>query len=196
MKRGKWNRKAHNADSSPAIPAPPSSATGLGTVAERLLADARVAVPRSLAEPPMLCEQAMQHPVQTLLESDSLALAAERMRDTDVGFLPVCNTAGIAVGVITDRDLVIRALASQLPPSTPVSQVMTHEVVACRPKDSLVRAIGMMRERHLSRVLCVDGVGRPAGVITLSQVVRYEDSMRMAKTVREIVSRASTTTAA
>jgi CBS domain-containing protein len=144
----------------------------------------------------MLCEQAMQHPVQTLLEDDSLALAAERMRDTNVGFLPVCNTAGIAVGVITDRDIVVRALADQLPPSTPLSQVMTREVVACRPKDSLVRAIGMMRERHLSRVLCVDGVGRPMGVISLSQVVRYEDSMRMAKTVREIVTRNSTTTAA
>lgn len=195
MKRGKWNRKAHNADGTPLVPAPPSSATGLGTVAERLLADARVAVPRSLAEPPMLCEAAMQHPVQTLLESDSLGLAAERMRDTRVGFLPVCNTAGIAIGVLTDRDLVIRAMAAHLPPTTPVAQVMTPQVVSCRAKDSLVRAIGLMREHHLSRVLCVDGVGRPIGVIAVSEVARFEDSMRMAKTVREIVNRASTSAA-
>lgn len=137
----------------------------------------------------MLCEVAMQHPVQTLLETEGIAVAAERMRDAKVGFLPVCNGAGIAVGVLTDRDIVIRAVAGHLAPTTPVGHVMTHGIVSCRPKDPLLRAIGLMRERHLERVLCVDAVGRPVGVISLSEVARYEDAIRMAATVREIVLR-------
>lgn len=193
MKRGKWNRRAHTAIDAPPADATSAPTAGLGAVAEKVLADARraAAVPRSLAEPPMLCEQAMRSPVQMLQDTDPVAVAAERMRDTNVGFLPVCNSAGIAVGVLTDRDIVIRAIASHLAATTPVAQVMTREVVACRAKDSLVRAIGLMRERHLSRVLCVDAVGRPVGVISLSEVARYEDAVRMAKTVREIVIRSS-----
>jgi CBS domain-containing protein len=134
----------------------------------------------------------MKHPVETLLESDPIQAAAERMRDAKVGFLPVCNTAGIAVGVLTDRDIVIRSVAEHLSPEAPVGSVMTREVVSCRSKDTLVRAIGLMRERHLERVLCVDVVGRPVGVISLSEVARYEDGIRMAKTVREIVLRSTT----
>jgi len=192
MKRGKWNRKAHVAEGGTSgEPAPPA---GLAADAEHLLLDAlpAAAVPRSLSEPPLLCEAAMQHPVQTLLESDPIQAAAERMRDAKVGFLPVCNTAGIAVGVLTDRDIVIRAVAGHLSPEAPVGSVMTRGVVACRSKDSLVRAISLMRERHLERVLCVDIVGRPVGVISLSEVARYEDAIRMAKTVREIVLRSTT----
>lgn len=189
MKRGKWNRKAHLAASGLPDEAGPAPGAGLGAVAEKLLADARRAmtVPRSLTEPPMLCDQAMQQPVQCLMESEPIEVAAERMRDANVGFLPVCNAAGIAVGVLTDRDIVIRALAVHLALATPVSQIMTREIVACRPKDLLLRAIGMMREHHLARVLCLDAVGRPVGVISLSEVARHEDAVRMAKTVRDIV---------
>lgn len=189
MKRGKWNRKAHIAAGDVPGEGGPTPSAGLGAVAEKLLADARrsMTVPRSLSDPPMLCDQAMQRPVHWLLESDSIEVAAERMRDTNLGFFPVCNAANIAVGVVTDRDIVIRALATHLAPGTPVSEIMTREVVACRPKDPLLRAIGMMRERHLARVLCTDAVGRPIGVISLSEVARHEDEVRMAKTVRDIV---------
>ena len=132
----------------------------------------------------LLCSQVMPEPVHMLTETDTVEAAARRMHDADIGFLPVCNALGAVIGSLTDRDIVLRIVARGLSPTVPVSDVMTREVVACKPTDEFFVAQQLMRERRVSHVVCVDDARRPVGVISLSEVVRHEDGFRLAKTVR------------
>jgi CBS domain-containing protein len=79
----------------------------------------------------------MKEDVCTVAPDDPVQLAARRMRDANIGFLPVCGPDGRVVGTITDRDIVIRLIAGGGSSTSPVSNVMTREVVACRPSDDL-----------------------------------------------------------
>lgn len=137
----------------------------------------------------MRCERVMSQPVHSVAPGDPVDLAARRMRDANIGFLVVCDETGAAVGTLTDRDIVLRVLAEGLPTSTRVSEVMTADVIACRPTDEFFLAQRLMRERRVTRVVCLDEERRPTGVISLSDVARYEDGFRLAKTVRSALDR-------
>ena len=67
--------------------------------------------------------------VETVQSDDTLQRAAEKMRELDVGSMPVCE-GGQLVGMITDRDITIRAVAKGSDPATTVREVMTSEVYA------------------------------------------------------------------
>ncbi len=68
-------------------------------------------------------------PLFALLQ-DTCRAAAKKMRDENIGFLPVCEREGRVVGTLTDRDLAIRVVADGLEFDLPVSEVMSREVVA------------------------------------------------------------------
>lgn len=109
------------------------------------------------------------------------------MRNADVGFLPLCDASGGLVGAITEREIVRRFVADQLADATPVSEIMDRSV-PCRARDDLFEAQQIMRKRHVRRLVCLDDEGAVAGVLTLSDVARHEDGLRLAKTVREAIS--------
>lgn len=113
----------------------------------------------------------MRTDVRHLIAEDSIRTAAEVMRDAAVGFLPVVDSASSVIGVITDRDLVVRALADGRSSDTAVSVVMTDEVVACMPDDDIRVAAARLARMKRSRVVVVDERGALAGVISLSDVV-------------------------
>jgi len=119
----------------------------------------------------MRCRDIMRTDVRHLIAEDSIRTAAEVMRDAGVGFLPVVDSASSVIGVITDRDLVVRALADGRSPETAVSVVMTDEVVACMPDDDIRVAAARLARMKRSRVVVVDERGTLAGVISLSDVV-------------------------
>ena len=135
----------------------------------------------------MICQQVMQRQVRVVADSDPVAFAARIMNEANIGFLPVSDARGKVVGVLTDRDIVVRAMATGLSPSVSVGLIMTPEVVACRPRDDLFHAQHLMRTRGTSRVLCLDDAGRPVGVISFSDVARNEDGFRLANTARQMV---------
>ena len=137
----------------------------------------------------MLCSEIMKQHVECLSAVESVQTAARRMRDNELGFMPVCDDQLNVLGTVTDRDLVIRVLAEKLPATTPVGDIMTPEVVACRPEDDVRIAERLMGENHKSRILCVDESGRLSGVISLSDLASFEDASRVARTLREITER-------
>ena len=120
----------------------------------------------------MLCEDVMKTDVECVSPVDTIEDAARKMRDENLGFLPVCDESKQVLGTITDRDIAIRAVADSLPGSTPVEEVMTGEVVACSPRDSLETALQLMAENHKSRIMCLDEEGRLVGVISLSDIAQ------------------------
>lgn len=132
----------------------------------------------------MRCFHVMHQPVVTILETDSIEAAAERMRSSDIDMLPVCSSSGAVVGTITEHDIVLRVVAERRTPIAAVGDVMTRDVVLCRPQDEFFVAQELMRLRHVLRVVCADNERRPVGIIGLRELVQYEDGFRLAKTVR------------
>jgi CBS domain-containing protein len=137
----------------------------------------------------MQCQEIMKRNAECLSPSDQAADAARKMRDNNVGFLPVCDDDGKVLGTLTDRDITVRLVADDRPGDRPVEEIMTDEVVACSPEADLGEAMQLMREHHKSRILCTDGDGRLVGVISLSDIAQVaEDS---STTLRDISARES-----
>lgn len=122
----------------------------------------------------MQCEEIMKRDVECVSPHDTVQTAAKRMRDENVGFLPVCDSSNNVIGTVTDRDLAIRVLAEGWEASCAIDDVLTREVVACRPEDDLDTAEALMAKHQKSRIMCVDDDGRLAGVISLSDIAQQE----------------------
>ncbi|HWO11560.1 MAG TPA: CBS domain-containing protein [Polyangiaceae bacterium] len=137
----------------------------------------------------MRCDELMKRDVRSVRPQDTAQLAAQRMRDENLGFLPVCDDSGQVLGTITDRDLAIRVLAGGMPADTHVEDVFTHEVIACDPADDLHDAQAMMARFHKSRIMCLDAGQRLVGVISLSDIAQQASEARAARTLRQISQR-------
>lgn len=136
----------------------------------------------------MKCRELMKVRVETVSPDDSIANAARRMRDSNVGFLPVCEKSGRIFGTLTDRDIAIRCVAEGKDIALPVSKIATREVIACAPEDDVSRAETLMSQHHISRILCMDG-DNLVGVISLSDIAEKEDPELALRTFREVASR-------
>lgn len=137
----------------------------------------------------MLCKEIMKHDIQCVSPEDTVEVAAQKMRDWNVGFLPVCDPSKKVLGTLTDRDIAIRLVAESRPPSTRVQDVMTHEIVACKPADDIRRAEQLMGKHRKSRIMCVDDDGVLVGVISLSDIAQSENGAQAMRTMRQITER-------
>ncbi|NEE02995.1 CBS domain-containing protein [Phytoactinopolyspora halotolerans] len=100
----------------------------------------------------------------------SLADAAVAMRNNDVGDVLVLEN-GMVRGVLTDRDLVVRAAAEGRPPDdTSVDDVCSSDVTTVVPGTPIDDAVNLMREYAIRRLPVVDEDLRPVGVVTLGDV--------------------------
>jgi CBS domain-containing protein len=140
----------------------------------------------------VLCKEIMKQSVQCAMADDTIQAAARKMRDANVGFLPVCDSSFRVLGTLTDRDLALRVLAENRPLTTKTGDVMTREVVACRPDDDVLRAEQLMAQHHKSRVLCTEADGRLVGVISLSDIAQSEEDRNAAYTMRRVTERETT----
>jgi CBS domain-containing protein len=120
----------------------------------------------------MRCEELMKKDVQCCQQNDPVSDVAARMRDCNIGFMPVVDDDHRMVGTITDRDITIRVVANSRPPTTPVKDVVTADTVTCKPTDDLKEAESLMSHHKKSRIVCVDDGGKPVGVISLSDIAK------------------------
>lgn len=121
--------------------------------------------------------------------SATLEQAAQVMADADVGSLPVLRD-GRPVGVLTDRDIVVRAVAEGLAPAkTTVEEVMTHDVVTCGEEADVAEAAELMAINQIRRLMVVNAAGELAGVISLADLAT--EDVDAAEEVLEEVSRPS-----
>jgi CBS domain-containing protein len=113
--------------------------------------------------------------------------AAELMRASDVGALPVVE-GGRLLGVITDRDIVVRAVAHGDDPSqTTVGETMTSNGVAISEDQTIERAMGLMAEYQIRRLPVVDGERRVVGMVSLGDLsLRADSDAPVADTLRAI----------
>jgi CBS domain-containing protein len=132
----------------------------------------------------------MKSEVETFRETDPVLAIARRMREVNIGFVPICDPDGHPVGVLTDRDLALRVCGEDRRASeTRAGTVMTREIITCRETDPIEAAEQLMARYRKSRMMIVDEDGRLVGVISLSDIVEEEDDRRAAETMRQVSER-------
>lgn len=114
----------------------------------------------------MLVRDIMKTRVSSIPAGDTALSAARRMRDECVGCLPVIE-GGNLVGIVTDRDLVVRCMAEDSEPErTAVSAIMSVETVCCDESQTDDQALALMRQHGLMRLPVLDRRGRLVGLVS------------------------------
>ena len=120
----------------------------------------------------MLVKEIMTKHVEMISSDSTVADAAKKMECFDIGILPVTEGSKI-VGVLTDRDIVIRTLATERDPQkTSVIQVMTHKVFWCSLNDTVEEAAREMEKRQVHRLVVMSETNQPIGIISVSNLAR------------------------
>jgi CBS domain-containing protein len=136
----------------------------------------------------MKCKDIMNTNLELLSEKDTIQRAALLMADEGVGFLPVCDSQRRALGVVTDRDLAIRALArSVAPATTSAAMVMTTPAITCPASADVRDAETLMVRERKSRLVITDDDGRVAGVLSLVDIVEKVPGRQALKTLRAVL---------
>jgi CBS domain-containing protein len=134
------------------------------------------------------CREIMSTRLKTATREMSLQEVALLMREGDMGALPVVED-GRLVGIVTDRDIVIRAVAEGRDPATPIGDVMTTEIFSVRPEDFVFEAIRLMGDKQVRRIPVVGDDGKLGGIIAMADVaLEMEDEREIAETLEEISS--------
>lgn len=126
----------------------------------------------------------MTRGARTMTPSDTVVMAAQAMRELNVGAIPVCDGERL-VGMVTDRDIVIRAVA-QGRSDAKLEDVMSPEPVYCYENDTVDQALQAMRAEQVRRLPVVDQEKRLVGVIALGDVATDADAQKTGAAVREI----------
>jgi CBS domain-containing protein len=122
-----------------------------------------------------LCESAMSRIVVTCMESDPVSKVAQLMRDSHTGFVAVTDVTRRVTGVVTDRDLIVRALAANVAADTPIGAILPEgDIVTVMPEDSLQTAKHKMLRAGVSRVLVTGRHGIALGVVDRMAIQRFE----------------------
>jgi CBS domain-containing protein len=102
--------------------------------------------------------------------------AARAMRERDTGAIIVTENGDSICGVVTDRDIVIRAIAdNRNPAEVPLAEICSEEQLATlSPEDEVDRAVEMMRERHIRRVPVVED-GHAVGIVSIGDLAIERD---------------------
>ncbi|HEV8725612.1 MAG TPA: CBS domain-containing protein [Candidatus Binatia bacterium] len=113
--------------------------------------------------------------------------AALKMRDLDVGMLPIKSDDRL-VGMLTDRDITVRATAEgRDPTNTKVSEVMTPEVVYCFEDQDVSEAAKLMQDRQIRRLPILNRQKRLVGIVSLGDVAVHAGQQKIvSKTVKEV----------
>ena len=126
---------------------------------------------------------------------DSLTKVAGIMKHEDVGSVPVVESVGSRrlVGIITDRDIVVKAIAEGRSPDTAtVKDAMTANPVSCREEDDVDHALKLMKERQVRRMPIVDSAGLLTGIIAQADVATRVNKDSKTGELVEAISEAGT----
>lgn len=119
----------------------------------------------------MFVRELMTRHAATIGADETLEAAARKMKELGIGALPVLERGQLS-GIVTDRDLAVRAVAAGADPErTHVRDAMTAQVIACREDDEVEDAARMMEERAVRRVMVLDREGELSGMLSVDDLV-------------------------
>jgi CBS domain-containing protein len=135
----------------------------------------------------MQVRDVMTKGAECIRPSNSLQEAAQKMKNLDVGPLPVCDNDRL-VGLITDRDIVVRAVAEGCDPrNTTVQNVMTPDVLYCFEDQDVPEAARLMRAQQVRRLVVLNQDKRLVGIVSLGDLaVETGDEKLVGKTLEHV----------
>lgn len=123
----------------------------------------------------MKVKECMCNKVFSCTPSTTVYDAAKIMQTNHVGCIPVCDNENCMVGVITDRDVVLRCIASDKNvKDTSVSEIMTTNVWTCKPEDEISNAQRKMGSEQIRRLPVVNNEGKVIGMLTLGDLAKND----------------------
>jgi CBS domain-containing protein len=130
----------------------------------------------------------MTHNAECTHPDANLQEAARMMRDLDVGPLPVCGEKDRLVGMITDRDIVVRAIAEGRDPKTVrVQDVMSPDILYCFEDQSVGEAAQLMKERQIRRLVVLNRDKRLVGIVSLGDLAaKTRDKALSGETLEQV----------
>lgn len=112
----------------------------------------------------------MTRHVEVIQRDDTIQHAAQRMRELDVGALPVSDGEALA-GMVTDRDITVRGVADgMIPQEALVSDVMTEEVRWCSEDDTVEEVMEQMGDAQVRRLAVLDADRQVVGIVALGDL--------------------------
>jgi CBS domain-containing protein len=139
----------------------------------------------------MLVKEVMTRDVAVVAPTETIQRAARLMDDLNVGSLPVCDGRRI-VGMITDRDITVRAVAlGRAPAETRVADAMSEDVRWCYEDTELREAVAAMQEVQIRRIPIIDHDRNLVGIVALGDVATKIDDRELPAEVLKRVSEPS-----
>jgi CBS domain-containing protein len=134
----------------------------------------------------MKVSEIMTREVNTVTNENTLQQAAEKMKDLNIGELPIV-VGDEAVGIITDRDITIRGVAHGLDPKVAkVVDAMSEGVVYCKEEDDIEEAAKLMSNRKVRRLPVMGGDGKLTGVVSLGDLAMKMNQSLVGEVLQEI----------
>jgi CBS domain-containing protein len=135
----------------------------------------------------MTLKEIMTTDVQVVAPDCKLIEAAQKMRDLDVGAVPVCDGERL-IGVITDRDIVVRGIAEGLSAQdADVRSLTSGPVVYAFEDDSVENASKLMQERRIRRLPVINREKRLVGIVALADLaLKGQDAAKSGETIQKV----------
>ena len=133
----------------------------------------------------MKVREAMTAQVATATPTTTIAEVARTMAQIESGAVPVMEE-GKVVGLITDRDIVIRVVAKGGALNGPVSEVMSDGIESCNEDDNVADAAAKMGNHQIRRLVVLNDKGGLAGILSLGDIAQDYGAKAVGKTLEEI----------
>jgi CBS domain-containing protein len=135
----------------------------------------------------MLIKDVMTRHVECVSPEQTIQEAARKMRDLDVGPMPVCGSDGKLAGMVTDRDITVRATADgKDPKATRVKDVMTPDVVYVFEDQDTGEAARKMQEKQIRRVLVLNRDKKLSGIVSLGDLSVDADKRQAGNVLKDV----------
>ena len=134
----------------------------------------------------MKVSDAMTSQVSTAAPTDTVRKVAQVMAHVETGAVPVVDN-GKVVGLVTDRDIVLRVVAEGRSFDSPISEAMSDgEVLSVREDDILADATAKMASNQVRRLVVLNDAGKLTGILSLGDVAKDYGAKQVGKTLEEI----------
>ena len=122
----------------------------------------------------MNVKQFMTDGIEAVTAHDTILNASRLMKKHNIGSVPVLDYTSHVIGILTDRDIVVRALADILSMNTKVEEIMTQPVYTIKEEEEIGYAISLMADKQVRRLPVTDNDGQLVGMITLGDLAIHQ----------------------
>lgn len=135
----------------------------------------------------MQAREVMSSTIRIIPSNTTIQAAAELMRQMDIGVLPVSENGQI-VGMLSDRDIAVRAVAEGADPAaTPAREVMSRDVISCFDDQDAREVAKLMEQNRVRRIVVVNRKNEAVGLVSVDDLAMHAETKALADEVAEVV---------